>query len=367
MKEKQTQAKICERIFQNFVMEKSMRIWRHLLLLLLMAILFLERIVIIFEAHSKYDTLVADKIVMLNLAVIFFSFFFIYLNIFYFIPKFLIHQQYITYLICLVIILILDFSIFTWLSFLIIKAPNDAVSQSFTISQLLTPVKIVESLTLSTIFIGATTGLLLFKEWMLRERKLKEMESVNLRNELAQLKNQMNPHFLFNTLNNINTLIDINPKKASAVVLGLSEVLRYNLYEVNYDKVLLKKDVEMYAQLLELEKIRRDNFEFTIEIDDQVSSILIYPQLFINFIENAIKHSSDYKERSFVNIRFELHEGKLLFSCLNSKANYPVERNAGGIGLKNITRRLELLYNDTHSLTILDEETQFKVTLILPL
>jgi LytS/YehU family sensor histidine kinase len=193
------------------------------------------------------------------------------------------------------------------------------------------------------------------------------MESVNLRNELAQLKNQMNPHFLFNTLNNINTLIDINPKKASAVVLGLSEVLRYNLYEVNYDKVLLKKDVDMYAQLLELEKIRRDNFEFTIEIDDQVSSVLIYPQLFINFIENAIKHSSDYKERSFVNIRYGLHEGKLLFSCLNSKANYPVERNAGGIGLKNITRRLELLYNNTHTLTILDEETQFNVTLILPL
>jgi LytS/YehU family sensor histidine kinase len=195
---------------------------------------------------------------------------------------------------------------------------------------------------------------------------LAEMREAKIQEELTNLKNQINPHFLFNTLNNLNTLISTDAGKASAVVLGLSDVLRYQLYEANGDKVLLKKDIEIVRQFLELEKIRRDNFQFGITVEGTVGGVMIPPFIFINFVENAIKHSADNKGFSYISLDFTVANGYLNFNCNNSKPAMAVIKNTGGLGLQNIKRRLELMYANTFTLAINDEAKEFTINLKLP-
>ncbi len=217
------------------------------------------------------------------------------------------------------------------------------------------------------IFLMGSAGYEIFKKWLKDNALLAEMKQAKTEQELANLKNQINPHFLFNTLNNLNTLISVDAAKASAVVLGLSDVLRYQLYEANEEKVLLKKDIEILQQYLELEKIRRDNFQFSITTDGDVFSVLIPPFIFINFVENAIKHSVDNTGFSFISVHFSLIDNVLVFTSKNSKPSIIKAKINGGLGLQNIKRRLELMYEEKFSLVIKDDKREFLITLQLPL
>ena len=192
------------------------------------------------------------------------------------------------------------------------------------------------------------------------ENRAKDLELINLRS-------QLNPHFLFNTLNNLNTLITVDSNKASAVVLGLSDVLRYQLYEADENKVLLKKDIEILRQFLELEKIRRDNFQFSIKTEGDIAAIFIPPFIFINFVENAIKHSVDNTGFSYISLDFNVAGSHLYFTCKNSKPSTIKVKVNGGLGLQNIKRRLELMYEDKFTLETKDDEKEFLIALALPL
>jgi sensor histidine kinase YesM len=224
----------------------------------------------------------------------------------------------------------------------------------------------IENVTFPIVFLCATTGYKVFKEWINDQERFAELEKQKMNTELAQLKNQVNPHFLFNTLNNLHVLIQTNPKKASDIVLGLSDVLRFQIYDSQHDKVLLGKDIEIIEQYLELEKIRRDNLHVKIEIKGSFVGVFVPPLLFINFVDNAIKHSNARGE-SLINILFEIKNKELYFTISNSKAAQKTEHGNGGLGLPNIKKRLELLYCNTHTLEILDNSDLFSVKLKIPL
>ncbi len=226
----------------------------------------------------------------------------------------------------------------------------------------------VDYVLLPMIFLGTTTGYKVFKKWILDTQRLNDLQRAQLEQELTHLKNQVNPHFLFNTLNNLNTLTKTDPEKASGIILGLSDVLRYQLYDSTKEKVPLHKDIEVLSEYLLLEKIRKEQFRYNVTVSGDIGGLLVPPLLFINFIENALKHGAETREPSFLEVEFRCKEKKqLIFKARNSKPAVAISKHAGGLGLKNIRRRLDLLYQNNYHLEIIDAPNLYTVTLTLPL
>ncbi|MBO7433579.1 MAG: histidine kinase, partial [Salinivirgaceae bacterium] len=179
---------------------------------------------------------------------------------------------------------------------------------------------------------------------------------------------QINPHFLFNMINNVNVLVRREPEQASALLFRLEDLIRYQLADSNREQVNLLSDIQFLRDFLDLEKVRRSSFRFSIDTSGIAPDIEVPPLLFIPFVENAVKHNSDGENESWVNISFSLSDGLLTFVCQNSKPPVaPVPSKASGIGLKNISRRLELLYGNRHTLSITDENSIFTVRLTIAL
>lgn len=224
----------------------------------------------------------------------------------------------------------------------------------------------IMSATLSLCFLFAgTTTLVLLKNQIQDMRQSEELESATLQMELKLLENQINPHFLFNMLNNANVMISKDPAVASHIIGKLEEMLRYQIIDRSRKEVRLAEEVSFLSDYLELEKIRRDYFTCAITREGEPDDVRIPPLLFITFVENAVKHSRDSRGESHVQVSFELKEGELTFLCRNSLPANTADRQKGGIGLANIRRRLELLYGDGYSLEQIKTNTTYTVVLKL--
>lgn len=218
----------------------------------------------------------------------------------------------------------------------------------------------------AAVLLSSVIGLCIFKKWINDVQHMYELQQVNLRGELEQLKSQLNPHFLFNTLNNVNVLTQTDPQKASQVLFGLSDLLRYQLYESSQEKILLSKDIGFINNLLALEKIRKNDFSYEVKVEGNADNIKLPPFLFMPFVENAVKHGASSVGHSYLTVTFHINEKQLHFTAENSKP--VVKQNlTGGLGLKNISRRLELLYPGEHELQISDTKEKYIVNLTLPL
>ena len=173
------------------------------------------------------------------------------------------------------------------------------------------------------------------------EKKQKEVEA-----ELAWLKNQINPHFLFNTLNNISSLTQIDADKAQDTVMQLSDLLRYAMYETNKPKVPLDGEVEFMRNYIELMKLRCNEMT-TVNVQWSIvnGQSEVAPLLFISLIENAFKHGANSNAPAIINIGLTQQDGTLVFTCDNTNNPKPTkDRSGSGIGLENTRRRLDLLY-----------------------
>src|SRR5690348_4760147 len=218
----------------------------------------------------------------------------------------------------------------------------------------------------AAVLLASVVGMKVFKKWINDVERMQELQQVNLKTELEQLKSQVNPHFLFNTLNNLTVLTKTDPDKATQVLYGLSDLLRYQLYDSAKEKIALSKDIQFIQNLLNLEKIRKNDFSFTIHTEGNIDGQALPPFLFIPFVENAIKHGATTVGHSYLTLYFKVDKGRLQFSSENSKP--AVKQNSiGGLGLGNIRRRLELLYPDDHTLEIKDDTDKYIVNLSLPL
>lgn len=187
-----------------------------------------------------------------------------------------------------------------------------------------------------------------------------ERKQVALQAELNFLKSQIHPHFLFNTLNNLYALTLDQSPKSSEVVLGLSDILRYMLYECNAHYVSLKRDVAIIQNYLTLEQLRYgDRLDLNFSIKGSIADQRLAPLLMIPLIENAFKHgASEMTEEAWINIDLDVDAYRLKLKVSNSKPSQPIERDTtcGNIGLQNLKKRLELIYPETHLLTTYDEE-----------
>lgn len=182
--------------------------------------------------------------------------------------------------------------------------------------------------------------------------------------ELSLLKSQINPHFLFNVLNSIYALSLKKSDKTPEIVLKLSGILRYMLYETKQERVPLEKEIDMIENYIEIEKIRiGSQQQISLEIKGAFDTYIIAPVILIPFVENAVKHGLDsMSENAFVHIKIRIEQGTLKFYCSNNFKENSVKR-PGGIGLENVQKRLELLYPGKHSLQIKNENAIFTVAL----
>lgn len=220
----------------------------------------------------------------------------------------------------------------------------------------------------SILISGFCVGLRVSERLNENEEKRKELEKEKLNSELAFLKNQISPHFFFNTLNNIYSQIAINQTDAQDSVLKLSKLMRYLLYESENGSTTLGRDISFMNNYIDLMKLRvSEKVSLDVDFPQDHADLEIPPLIFITFIENAFKHGISYQNPSFIRISLKVEGPSLIFHCQNSIGRKPSEGPVvdSGIGLDNVTKRLQLLYPDRHQLEISKEENLFDVMLTI--
>jgi LytS/YehU family sensor histidine kinase len=203
-------------------------------------------------------------------------------------------------------------------------------------------------------------------DWVTKKNQNLTLERENLESKLGMLRAQVSPHFLFNTLHNIDGLIMDNQKAASDSLIKLSEVLRYQLYDSRpAENVTLLQEIDHINKYLDLQKMRIKNPEYySMDVVGSPDQVKVAPLLFIPFVENAFKHCSESKDSKVIDIRFDISPSKVSFTCENSFDAAETEKDsASGIGLENVKQRLNLIYPGQHKLAISKENSTFKVEL----
>lgn len=205
-------------------------------------------------------------------------------------------------------------------------------------------------------------------DWFDSQKIRSEMINQTQASELALLRSQVNPHFLFNTLNNIYSLVYQKSDDAPAAVMKLSSIMRYVLYDANTDLVPLDKEVEYLRNFIELQKLRSHQHDFVeFTVTGKTSEKSISPMLLIPFVENAFKHGLKNVPHPGIIINLESNNERIIFAITNhiKRTAEPQKDKLGGIGLQNVKRRLKLLYKGRYRLTVKEENDQFKVVLVL--
>ena len=205
-------------------------------------------------------------------------------------------------------------------------------------------------------------------DWFNKQKRTQELERQNLQSELKLLKNQINPHFLFNTLNNIDRLIVSNPNKASTMLVGLSGMMRYMIYDTNSNISPLSQELQQINNYIDLQKMQYANPDLVeYSVKGNYENIQVAPMLFIPFIENAFKHCTDKTVKYAIQFSFKIEEKIIYFESKNiSNLTQHIEKDSTrGIGLETVKRRLELLYPNKHQLQIDEKNNIFAVSLTL--
>lgn len=218
--------------------------------------------------------------------------------------------------------------------------------------------------------LNGAVGLIMrgFIKWY-KELKLKEeLTQKNFEMELALVKAQLSPHFLFNTLNNIDVLISKDARQASDCLNRLSDMMRFMLYETKTERIELSRELAYLEQYISLQKIRTPNPDFvSLKVQGSVEGVHIAPMSLIPFVENAFKHAAPLREGQVVQIRLNVLPQKLLFVCENQHQAPRQPEVFGGLGNELIRKRLALLYANRHHLHTESEHNIYKVRLELAL
>ena len=206
-----------------------------------------------------------------------------------------------------------------------------------------------------------------FFKWFEDVKLNADLQKKNYDTELALLKSQINPHFLFNTINNIDMLIEKDAKKASEYLNKLSDIMRFMLYETKTEKIQMGKELTYIEKFIELQKIRTNNQHYiNYVVNGDATYIMIPPMLFISFIENAFKHAENKKIENAINIRIDIENGEIRFKCENSYNPHKQKIQEGsGLGIELIQKRLNLMYPDKHTLVISNNNDLYGVELTL--
>ncbi|MGB5822093.1 MAG: histidine kinase [Saonia sp.] len=303
----------------------------------------------------------ADMPARLSIATVLF-----YFNYFYLVPKLLLEKRTVTY-ITTTFLLIIAISLFIDLS-IDQDPPRRGPTGTPSLGNGLFRVQSVMPLLIITIPVVVSTMLRMYVEWRGNEDLRMQVENEKVRSELQFLKTQLNPHFLFNSLNAIYSLSVKNSTNTSEAIISLSELMRYMLYETNKDFVPLAKELEYIKNYVRLQRLRlADSENVILKISGEDKGKLIPPLLFISFIENAFKYGTDFKGQTNVKINLSIKEESIHMYVMNTIGTYKEKSKNSGVGLENVKNRLNLLYPGSYNLLVKNDEKSYAVSLTLNL
>ncbi|MBK8562629.1 MAG: sensor histidine kinase [Saprospiraceae bacterium] len=278
----------------------------------------------------------------------------VYFNYYYWIPKYMIKQRRVVfYTVSIFSIIVLN----SWVVYLIMRLlfPNKEYYFSWEPAFIF----FVDT----TVLVAFTTAFKFIQQWHERNNYAVQLEKKNLENELEMLKSQINPHFIFNTLNTIYFLMEQKEDlRAKEALLKFSDTLSHQLYDYNKDWIDLGKEVDYLQNYIELQRLRHDEelLDLKCDLPDHVNGYVIAPMLLIPFVENAFKYSSN-STGYHVGIQLSVKDDVLDFTTENSiNQNSRNQERVGGIGLKNVQRRLAITYPGRHELDIEDDSETYK-------
>ncbi len=276
---------------------------------------------------------------------------FVYFNLYVLVPYLLFRNKIIIYILatafCVLCLVYLQHNIFP-----------EEIEEEFLLSMYL------ENFFFNLIIMSVAASIKVLKSGFQTKIDVETIRSQQLESELSFLKNQVNPHFLFNTLNNLY----IQSKKKEDIsdsLMSFSDLLRYQIYETKNDLVALQKEVDYLENYLQLEKKRRSNLDIQIKTKISNPHIKIAPLLFLPLVENAVKYSQKSNSASsYITLSIEEENGQLLFIVKNSKGRISeIKTPDSGIGIPNVKKRLNLIYPDKYDLSIQDQQDDYQATL----
>jgi sensor histidine kinase YesM len=289
----------------------------------------------------------------------------IYITNLVLIPRLLYKKHYLLFAACFIILVfassVIKMNILGW----ILNSPAEYFNFSGNLKT-----RIYDNIIPHFFLVMAGAAVKLMLDYGKLQQRMAESARDKAEAELNFLKSQINPHFLFNSLNSVYFLIDKNNNEARSALHKFSEMLRYQLYEMNGDTIPVEKEISYLQDYVDLQKLRKDDhYEVSFNSSASVKGFRIPPLLLVPFVENAFKHISHLKDRpNFIWIDLDRKNDELSFSIENSKeAVDRTNEQPGGIGLANVKRRLELLYPGMHNLVISDTDRSFKVDLSIKL
>ncbi len=304
---------------------------------------------------------------------------FYYLNTLLLIPRFLVKEKWFLYILSIVVCLVVFLYAPKQIALLIaepepfnpnnrefIRNPAFKGKPRFTgYMRRQRPVADPYNTVLFLLIFTVGTCISVIQRWLQTEQNRKETENEKLNTELSFLKSQVNPHFFFNTLNNIYSLAVVRSEKTAPAVMKLSSIMRYILTETQRDLVPLQNEVDFTNNFIDLQKVRlTDKVTLDFSTEGPTDNLLVAPLLFIPFVENSFKYGVSTKEASTINIKIRTEGNTIHFSAVNYIV--PSENNLTentGIGINNVKRRLELMYPGKHKLTSFEKDNYYHVYL----
>lgn len=333
-------------ILYPLLIDPKYRIWRYLLLCLIGTI---ETFNMVFIAYQDCDDLLGNRIYWICLSSFLMYAIAMLFNYYFLLPRFLLRNRYATYSVALAMVVLslptLSIAEEYWI--------RDTLDLPHRITSYANPLILIDNLSTSLMicicFLGISVVELL-RRWMSRQEQINRLEHEHLQSEVNKLKGQITPVFLSNTLNNAAALVKSYPEKATQMLMQLGQLLRYQLYDCNRDKVLLPSEIRFLNNFLLMEQSNREGFTYTIQTSGNLATLFVPPLLFVPFIQDMLADSK------VLRLLFSFENGSLHFLCQSDNDKIP-----SGKEISQIQKRLDLLYQEKH--TLLLEAGTAKLTL----
>lgn len=334
-----------QNILYHFLISPRFRIWRHVLLLLSITFIAINGILGTFGENLS---ILGDKIYWIIFSSLCLDLIVIYFNLYVLVPKLLLKSKYLQYIVALSILV----SIFIFINFsceyCIFKQESISFGESSTFySKTNLMYESIYSFVIYVILIVSISTTVLFKNWLINVQRVSQLESEDLRSQLENMKEKVSPSFLSRILKRSASLAIPLPQESSAMLVKLSKILRYQLYDCSRDKVLLSSEIVFLTNYLNLEKDYFGNFDFVINKTGDMTHIFIPPLLFLPFVQKSIMQMQEHNNQSTLNFHFLVEKDQLQFICINNEVHK--------INYLDINHRLELLYHDQYSIKVKEE------------
>ena len=336
---------------RNLLMKPKYRIARHLLLLSVLVVTALNQS---FMTIGTGFEVLGYKIFIQALFIFTTYLFVCYFNLWVLIPRYLLKKRYVRYTVYLAATILL-LVVTQTIEERTVLIKIGLLDEFYTLPRIIFTV--FSSFSLILLCVSGCAMTVLLKHWMTDNQKVNQLEKLHIQSEVEHLKEQVSPHLLFNILNRTGVLAKLQPDKASDMLIRLSQLLRYQLYDCNRERVLLSAEIKFVNNYLILEQMYSNSFEFNVQSDKECSHILVSPLLFISFVQAAVIKIYQLDKNTQLRITFSAAEERMIsFIC-----RCEIEDVFFDMDFSKISKRLEILYKNHYVLTVTGKEVILKL------